>query len=74
MVATILIVDDNARLRALMREIVAEAYENVERGLMTDSDFRDFTFNNPLAFFAGSDPDFFKGTRVETAAIPVTGD
>ena len=48
-----------------MREVVAEAHELVEKGLLTDDDFRDFTFVNPVKLLAGSNPDFFKGTAVE---------
>ena len=51
--------------RFTMNEVTAEAYEPVERGLLTDRDFRDFTFANPVKIFAGSNPDFFKGTRIE---------
>ncbi|MBM3947148.1 MAG: hypothetical protein FJ315_07115 [SAR202 cluster bacterium] len=50
-----------------MREVVAEAYELVERGQVTEDDFRDFVFGNAVSFFAGTNPDFFKGTRVEGA-------
>jgi predicted TIM-barrel fold metal-dependent hydrolase len=50
-----------------LRGIVEEAYENVERGRMTEEEFRDFTFANPMAFFAGPDPDFFQGTQVARA-------
>jgi predicted TIM-barrel fold metal-dependent hydrolase len=53
-----------------MREIVEEAYENVERGLMTDEEFRAFTCTHPMQFFAGANPGFFEGTRVETPAAP----
>ncbi len=48
-----------------MSTVTAEAYELVERGLLTDHDFRDFTFGNPVKLFTGSNPDFFKGTRIE---------
>ncbi len=50
-----------------MGKVVPEAYEFVEKGLMESSDFRDFTFTNPVRFFAGMNPDFFKGTVVEAA-------
>jgi predicted TIM-barrel fold metal-dependent hydrolase len=49
-----------------MTEIAAEAYELVERGLMSESDFRDFTFTNPVKLWASLNPDFFKGTAVES--------
>jgi predicted TIM-barrel fold metal-dependent hydrolase len=47
-----------------MNTVVAEAYEAVENGTITEEDFRDFMFTNPVRLFAGMDPDFFKGTRV----------
>ncbi len=49
-----------------MKEVVAEAYEPVEKGLITEEDFRDFMFTNPVSLHAGMNPDFFKGTAVET--------
>jgi predicted TIM-barrel fold metal-dependent hydrolase len=49
-------------------DVVREAYEQVENGLLTDENFRDFVFTNPVKFFAGSNPDFFNGTKVEAEA------
>lgn len=49
-----------------MREVVEEAYEMVEKELMSEADFYDFTFRNPVRFFAGMNPDFFTGTAVES--------
>ncbi|MBT4940628.1 MAG: amidohydrolase family protein [Rhodospirillaceae bacterium] len=49
-----------------MTRVLPDAYEAVENGLMSEDDFRDFTFTNPVMFFAKQNPDFFKGTRVET--------
>ncbi len=46
-------------------EVVEEAYELVEKGLMTEDNFRDFTFSNTVGLFAGMNQDFFKGTIVE---------
>src|SRR5579875_1263608 len=46
----------------------AEAYEGVEDGLMSESDFRDFVFMNPVKLHAGMNPDFFKGTILEHEA------
>ena len=54
-----------------MTEVVPEAYELVEDGLMDDSDFRDFMFGNAVRFWGEVDPDFFKGTVVEKAASEV---
>ena len=51
-----------------MRDVVEEAYEMVEHGLMTADDFRDFTFANPLRFFTDLNPAFFDGTTIEAAA------
>lgn len=50
-----------------MREVVEEAYELVEGKLITERDFRDFMFVNPVTLWTGMNPDFFKGTVVENA-------
>ena len=54
-----------------MTEVVPEAYELVEHGLMTDGDFRDFMFANAVRFWGEVNPDFFKGTSVEKQAAEV---
>ena len=66
-----------ARLRAIfssdighwdvpdMRDVTAEAFELVEDGHISEADFRDFVFGNPLALWTGTNPEFFKGTVVE---------
>jgi predicted TIM-barrel fold metal-dependent hydrolase len=46
-------------------EVVEEAYELVEKGLLTEDNFKDFTFRNPIRLFAGMNPDFFAGTILE---------
>jgi len=56
-----------------MREVVEEAYELVEKDLLTDDDFRDFTFTNAVNLYAGMNSDFFKGTVVEEAAARELG-
>ena len=48
-----------------MRKAAAEAYELVEDGLITEDDFRDFAFTNPVRAKTDLNPDFFRGTRVE---------
>ena len=48
-----------------MSETVEEAWELVESGHLTESDFRDFTFVNAATMWAESDPKFFEGTVVE---------
>ena len=48
--------------------VLAEAYERVEKGLMGEYDFRDFTFTNGLKMFTEVNADFFKGTVLEDEA------
>lgn len=48
-----------------MRDAAYEAWELVEHGLITEQDFRDFVFVNPVRAKTDMNPDFFKGTRVE---------
>ena len=50
-----------------MNEVVEEAHELVEKGLITEEDFRGYTFINAATLFAGMNPDFFKGTVCEAA-------
>jgi hypothetical protein len=52
-------------------QVVNEAYEQVERGMMTDDDFRDFMFTHSVTFHGGMNPDFYKGTTVEKEAAKV---
>ncbi|MGH7935202.1 MAG: amidohydrolase family protein [Candidatus Binataceae bacterium] len=56
-----------------MAEVLKEAYEMVEDGLVTDEDFHDFVFANPVRFWGESNPGFFKGTVVERAASELLG-
>jgi hypothetical protein len=51
-----------------MRDAAKEAYELVERGLISGEDFRDFVFTNPVRAKTQINPEFFKGTVVEDAA------
>ena len=54
-----------------MTDVVPEAYELVEHGLLNDENFRDFMFSNAVRFWGELNPDFFKGTVVKTAAAEV---
>ena len=54
-----------------MTDVVPEAYELVEHGLLDDDDFRDFMFANAVRFWGEVNPDFFKGTVVEKPAAEV---
>ena len=48
-----------------MSEVLIEAHELVDDGLITLDEFRDFVFTYPAEFWAGTNPNFFKGTAVE---------
>ena len=50
-----------------MTKVVEEAYELVEKGLISDEEFKEFAFLNPVRLHAGMNPDFFKGTAVEAS-------
>jgi predicted TIM-barrel fold metal-dependent hydrolase len=49
-------------------DVVPEAWEMVEHGLITEADLRDFTFANPVRLHGQMNPNFFKGTILEEAA------
>ncbi|HVA76713.1 MAG TPA: amidohydrolase family protein [Candidatus Binataceae bacterium] len=57
-----------------MAEVLEEAFELVEDGLITENDFRDFVFANPVRFWGQTNPRFFEGTVVETAAAKLLRD
>jgi predicted TIM-barrel fold metal-dependent hydrolase len=50
-----------------IRMVLPEAWELVEKGTLTPEDFRDFTFGNVVRMLTDVNPDFFKGTAVETS-------
>jgi predicted TIM-barrel fold metal-dependent hydrolase len=54
-----------------MADVVPEAHELVEHGLITADDFRDFMFDNAVRFWGEVNPDFFRGTVVEKQAAEV---
>jgi predicted TIM-barrel fold metal-dependent hydrolase len=56
-----------------MNRVLEEAYELVERGLLDETDFRKFTFANPVLLHARMNPAFFKGTVVESAVDALLG-
>ena len=45
----------------------APAWELVDEGLLTEADFRDFTFANAATMWKEANPDFFQGTVVADA-------
>ena len=56
---------------ANMSHVVPEAYELVEKGLVSEAGFRDFMCTNPIRFWGEANPDFFKGTVVEETASAI---
>ena len=54
-----------------MLDVLPEAYELYEDGLITADDFRDFTFANAVRLWGTCRPGFFNGTVVEKAAAAV---
>ena len=49
-----------------MREAAEEAWELVEDGIISEQDLCDFVFVNPARLWTAVNPDFFKGTVVES--------
>ena len=45
--------------------VLEETWEPVEEGNMSEAEFRDFVFANPIRMWTKLNPDFFKGTVVE---------
>ncbi len=54
-----------------MAKVVEEAYELVERHVLSDQDFRDFAADNAIRLHGRMNPDFFRGTAVEAYAKQV---
>ncbi len=48
-----------------MRTVLEEAHGLVAEGLMSEADFRTFTFTNPAHFWTNNNPNFFTDTVVE---------
>jgi predicted TIM-barrel fold metal-dependent hydrolase len=57
-----------------MRGVLNEAYELVEGGHITESDFYQFVFANPARLHTRLNKNFFDGTVVETAAATLLAD
>jgi predicted TIM-barrel fold metal-dependent hydrolase len=51
-----------------MNGAAAEAYEQLEDGLIDETDFRTFAFSNSVHLYAGPNPGFFDGTCIEAEA------
>jgi hypothetical protein len=51
-----------------LSEVLLESHQLVDKGLLTDADYRDFVFANPAGLHLSMNPSFFDGTPVESAA------
>ncbi|MEE3325925.1 MAG: amidohydrolase family protein [Myxococcota bacterium] len=56
-----------------MRCVLLEAWEMVETERLEVEEFRDFVFQNAVDLYCGPNPDFFKGTAVESAVLSAMG-
>ncbi len=45
---------------------LAESWELVEEGVISEADFKAYVFENPYKLYTEANPDFFKGTAVES--------
>ena len=50
-----------------MARVMEQTCELVEDGILSPEDFRKFTFTNVARMYTSMNPDFFKGTAVESA-------
>ncbi|RZJ22116.1 MAG: amidohydrolase [Acinetobacter sp.] len=48
-----------------LTEPLAETWDLVKEGAITEQDFKALVFDNPYRFYTANNPDFFKGTQVE---------
>ena len=51
-----------------MDHAAAEAYEQLEGRVDRRTDFKNFAFRYSVQLYAGPNPGFFDGTRIETEA------
>jgi hypothetical protein len=54
-------------------DVIPEAFELLEKGFVTEQDFREFTFTNAAMLHTRNNPGFFKGTLVEQAVADELG-
>ncbi len=57
----------------VMNQVIVEAYELLEYGIISPEQFREFTFTNPVRLHGGANPSFFEGTAVASEAREVLG-
>jgi predicted TIM-barrel fold metal-dependent hydrolase len=56
-----------------MSEVLEEAHELVKDGIISDEDFENFVYRNPVRLFAGMNPDFFAGTAIAGEVAKLNG-
>jgi hypothetical protein len=54
-----------------LTEVLADTYRLVQNGALSEQDFRDLVYTHPYNFYAGKNPDFFKGTTIDGGAKKV---
>jgi hypothetical protein len=52
-----------------LTQVLSETWALVERGALSEANFKDLVFTHPYQFFAGKNPEFFRGTAVEQALL-----
>ncbi|MBW4579015.1 MAG: amidohydrolase family protein [Tildeniella nuda ZEHNDER 1965/U140] len=50
---------------------LAESWELVEEGVISEADFKAYVFENPYKLYTEANPDFFKGTAIESKVAKV---
>lgn len=50
-----------------IKSVLPESHHLADKGIITDNDYRDFVFTYPARLHLKANPDFFKGTVVESA-------
>jgi hypothetical protein len=45
---------------------LAESWDLVKEGVISEADFKSYVFANPYKFYTQANPDFFKGTAIES--------
>jgi hypothetical protein len=51
---------------ARAEHVIPEAFELVEKGILTAAEFREFTLDHPVTFLTSADARFFDGTAIES--------
>lgn len=54
-----------------LTQVLSDTYRLVENGALSEQDFRDLVYTNPYNFYAGKNPDFFKGTAIDGGVAAV---